>query len=98
MTKKYVTQLSYDIVGCAIEVHKELGPGLLESVYEKCLMHELKTNGYEVQNQVLVPIHYKGLDLDADLKLDILVNDLVVIELKTVENILPVHQAQLLTY
>lgn len=98
ITKKYVTQLSYDIVGCAIEVHKELGPGLLESVYEKCLMHELKTNGYEVQNQVLVPIHYKGLDLDADLKLDILVNDLVVIELKTVENILPVHQAQLLTY
>ena len=98
MTKKEVTQLSYDVVNCAIEVHKELGPGLLESVYEKCLTHELLLRGYRVARQVRVNVNYKGVDLDVDLRLDLLVNDTIVVELKAVENILPVHEAQLLTY
>ena len=89
ITKKIVTQLSYDIVGCAIRVHKELGPGLLEGIYEKCLKHELQLAGFEVKSQLIVPIHYKGIDLDANLKLDLLVNDLVVVELKAVQEVHP---------
>lgn len=98
MTKKEVTQLSYNIVGCAIEVHKELGPGLLESVYEKCLKRELELKGYKVVQQVNVPVQYKGLSLDVDLRLDLLVNNTIIVELKAIEHILPVHEAQLLTY
>ena len=98
MTKKQVTQLSYEIIGYAIEVHKELGPGLLESVYEKCLIHELRKNGYKVVQQLYVPVNYKGIKIEANLKLDLLVNDTIIVELKAVENILPVHEAQLLTY
>ncbi len=98
MTKKEVTQLSYNIVGCAIEVHKELGPGLLESVYEKCLRRELELKGYKVKQQVNVPVEYKGISLDVDLRLDLLVNDMIIVELKAIEHVLPVHEAQLLTY
>jgi GxxExxY protein len=98
ITKTEITQLSYDIVGLAIKVHKELGPGLLESIYEKCLKYELEKNGYRVQQQLSVPIQYDELDLEADLKLDLLVNDLVIIELKSVEKVNPVYEAQLLTY
>jgi len=98
MTKKEVTELSYKIVGCAINVHKELGPGLLESVYEKCLRHELESQGLKVIQQMKVPIAYKGIEFVADLCLDLLVNDTIIVEIKTVENILPVHEAQLLTY
>jgi GxxExxY protein len=98
MTKKEVTQLSYEITGFAIKVHKELGPGLLESIYEKCLKYELETNGYNVKQQLSVPIQYFDLQIDADLRLDLLVNDTVIVELKAVETILPIHEAQLLTY
>ncbi len=98
MTKKQVTQLSYEITGLAIKVHKILGPGLLESVYEKCLKHELISNGYKVKQQMKVPILYDGMELESDLKLDLMVNDTVIIELKAVENVLPVHESQLLTY
>jgi GxxExxY protein len=98
MTKKQVTQLSYDVTGYAIKVHKALGPGLLESVYEKCLKHELILNGYHVRQQVSVPLKYNGIAIETDLKLDLLVNDIIVVELKTVECLLPVHEAQLLTY
>lgn len=98
MTKKKITQLSYEITGLAIKVHKELGPGLLESVYEKCLKYELESNGYKVIQQMKVPFVYKGIMLDSELKLDLMVNDAVIIELKTVESLLPVHEAQLLTY
>jgi len=98
MTKKEVTQLSYEITGYAIKVHKELGPGLLESVYEKCLKYELETNGYSVRQQLSVPIQYYDLEIDADLRLDLLVNDTIIVELKAVEAILPIHEAQLLTY
>lgn len=98
MTKKEVTQLSYEITGYAIKVHKELGTGLLESVYEKCLKYELETNGYSVRQQLSVPIQYYDLEIDADLRLDLLVNDTIIVELKAVEAILPIHEAQLLTY
>jgi GxxExxY protein len=98
ITKTEITQLSYDIVGFAIKVHKELGPGLLESVYEKCLKYELEKNGYKVQQQLSVPIQYDELELEADLRLDLLVNDLVIIEIKAVEKVNPVYEAQLLTY
>ena len=97
-TKKQVTDLSYKITGCAINVHKELGPGLLESVYEDCLKYELELQGFLVKQQVKVPVHYKGISMDIDLRLDLLVNDTVIVELKAIEHILPVHEAQLLTY
>ena len=98
MTKTYVNRLSREIIGAAIEVHKELGPGLLESVYEKCLIYVLEEKGHYVETQIRVPISFRGMVLDADLKLDILINDTIIAELKTVDNILPVHEAQLLTY
>ncbi|WP_310593952.1 GxxExxY protein [Flavobacterium sp.] len=98
MTKKEVTQLSYEIIGFAIKVHKELGPGLLESIYEKCLKYELESNGYDVKQQLTVKINYFDLKTETDLKLDLLVNDCVIVELKAVENILPIHEAQLLSY
>lgn len=98
MTKKEVTQLSYEIMGYAIKVHKALGPGLLESVYEKCLRYELVKNGYKVEQQVIVPVIYENMVMDTELRLDLLVNDTVVVELKAVETIHPVFEAQLLTY
>lgn len=98
LTKKYINDLSYNIVGAAIEVHKTLGPGLLESVYEKCLFHELKLRGFDVEQQVSVPLDYKGISFEAELRADVIVEKLVVVELKAVEAILPIHKAQLLTY
>ncbi|WP_262150567.1 GxxExxY protein [Chryseobacterium foetidum] len=98
MTKKEVTQLSYEITGYAIKVHKSLGAGLLESIYEKCLVHELLRNGYDVKQQVRVPIIYEDIIIDADLKVDLLINDCIVVQLKAVEEILAIHEAQLLTY
>lgn len=98
MTKREVTQLSYDITGCAIKVHKELGPGLLESVYQKCLKHELLQKGFIVDQQVLVPVVYDSVCIETDFRLDLLVNDCIVVELKAIEHVLPVHEAQILTY
>ncbi|MBO6184913.1 MAG: GxxExxY protein [Chryseobacterium sp.] len=98
MTKTEVTQLSYDIVGCAIKVHKELGPGLLESVYELCLAYELKEKGYLVDQQVTTKINYGKIEIETPLKVDLLVNETIIIEIKTVEKLLPIHQAQLMTY
>ena len=98
MNKKEVTQLSYAITGCAIKVHKELGPGLLESVYEKCMKYELEKRGFKVKQQVAVPIVYDNLYLETDLRLDLLVNDCIIVELKAIEHVLPVHEAQLITY
>ena len=86
------------VIGCAIEVHRELGPGLLESAYEECLVYELKCKGLEIQRQVELPITYKNIDLKSGYKIDILIPKKLVIELKTVEYLLPVHQAQILTY
>ena len=98
ITKKMVTQLSYEIIGCAIEVHKELGPGLLESVYEKCLAYELRSRGHKVIEQLIIPVVYKEIEFDVDFRSDLLVDDLVVVELNAIEYVLPVHEAKLLTY
>ncbi|SFN65935.1 GxxExxY protein [Chryseobacterium oleae] len=98
MTKAEVTQLSYDIIGCAIKVHKELGPGLLESVYELCLAYELKERGVLVDHQISTKINYGKIEIETPLKIDLLVNDTIIVEIKTVESLLPVHQAQLMTY
>jgi len=98
MTEKQITQLSYEITGLAIKVHRTLGAGLLESIYEKCLVHELIKNGYNVKQQVKVPISYEEITIDTELKIDLLVNDCVIVELKAIEQLLPIHEAQLLTY
>lgn len=98
MTKKEITQLSYEITGFAIKVHKILGPGLLESVYEECLKIELIKNGYDVKQQLVTSINYEGFDIETKLIVDLLVNDTIIIELKAVEDLLPIHEAQLLTY
>jgi GxxExxY protein len=86
------------IIGAAIEVHRALGPGPLESAYEECLCHELHLRGLAFQHQVDLPVPYKGLKLDCGYKMDVVVEDEVVLELKSIEKILPVHEAQLLTY
>lgn len=98
VTKKYINELAYKVVGCAIEVHKNLGPGLLESVYETCFVDELQSNGLILNRQVQVPIIYKGKDLGTSLILDLLINDLIIVELKAVETMIPVYKAQLLSY
>jgi GxxExxY protein len=97
-TQKYINDIAYKIVGCAIEVHKQLGPGLLESVYEECLIEEMNNNGLFVKKQIAIPIIYKGKELATPLKLDVIVNELVIVEIKSVEVLLPVFKAQLLTY
>ena len=86
------------IIAAAIDVHRSLGPGLLESAYEECLCHELHLRDHSFRRQVDLPVSYKGLRLDCGYKIDLIVNDEVLLELKSVENILPVHEAQLLTY
>ena len=98
ITKTYVTQLSYDIIGCAIEVHRALGPGLLESVYEKCLKHELELKGFKVEQQVSVDLAYKKINLQALLRIDLLVENLVIIEVKAVKILNPIFDAQTITY
>lgn len=98
MTQKYINDLTHSIIGSAIEVHKEVGPGLLESIYEKCLVHLLKEKGYKLDIQQKVPLKFRGLYLDCDLRFDIMVEDLVIVELKAIEMLLPIHEAQLLTY
>ncbi len=98
ITQKYLDELSYKIIGCAIEVHKHLGPGLLESVYEKCFIHELGLKQLHYMSQQKVPVTYKDLRLDAELRFDVLVENLIIVELKSIDGILPIHQAVLLTY
>ncbi len=90
--------LSRDIIGAAIEVHKILGPGLLESAYQECLERELAIRNISFEREKPIPIGYKGLRLDCGYRADFLVADLVVVELKAVEKMLPIHQAQVLTY
>jgi len=90
--------LTDKIIGAAIEVHRHLGPGLLETAYEECLCYELSQQGVRFQRQVALPVNYKGLKLDCGYKLDLVVEDSVVVELKAIEELLPIHSAQLLTY
>lgn len=93
-----INQVIEKIIGCAIEVHKKLGPGLLESAYEECLSYELKSVGLAIERQVPVPVVYKDIKLECGYRIDILVEKAVVIELKAIEAIAPVHEAQILTY
>ena len=93
-----VNETSGVVVDAAFQVHQALGPGLLESVYEQCLQYELADRGLDVKRQVQVPLMYKGLQFDCGFRIDLLVNDQVVVELKAVEVVLPVHLAQILTY
>lgn len=98
ITQRSINEIAYKIVGCAIEVHKNLGPGLLESVYEICMIDELSDSGLIVQSQLYVPIIYKGKDLGGKLKIDLLVNDLIIVELKAIDVLIPLYKAQLLSY
>ncbi|MDA3894374.1 MAG: GxxExxY protein [Salinivirgaceae bacterium] len=90
--------ISYDIRGAAFKVNSELGPGLLESVYETALTFELEEIGYDVKRQVAIPMNYKKIEFEVGFRLDIIVNNLVIVEVKSVENLLDVHHKQLLTY
>ena len=90
--------LTESVLGAAIEVHRILGPGLLESAYEECLCHELSVKGLTFKRQVALPISYKGIKLDCSYRMDLVVDERLIVEVKTVEKILPIHEAQLLTY
>jgi GxxExxY protein len=91
-------KLSNQVIGCAIEVHRILGPGLLEESYKQCLAHELRLQGIQFGVEVPLPVEYKGVKLDCGYRLDLLVEDSLIVELKAVESLLPLHQAQLITY
>lgn len=86
------------IIGCAIEVHKNLGPGLLESAYEECLFYELQQSGFHVKKQVPLPLVYKNIKLDAGYRIDLLVDNKVIVEIKSIDAIAEIHKAQLMTY
>lgn len=92
------SELSHRIIGCAIEVHRQLGPGLLESTYEQCLSHELKLNTIQFRTQHPMPVEYKGIKLDCGYRVDVLVEKEVLLELKSVGMLKAIHEAQLLTY
>jgi GxxExxY protein len=98
ITKTYLKDLVYQVNGAAIEVHRALGPGLLESVYQKCLKQEFAYRKIQFKSELFVPVHYKGLDLDAELRCDFLIENILALEIKAVEYVLPVHEAQLMTY
>ncbi len=91
-------ELSEGIIGCAIAVHKQLGPGLLETAYETCLAYELQQSGHVIERQKAMPLNYREVALDCGYRLDLLVNEMVIVEIKAVENLLPIHDAQLMTY
>lgn len=93
-----LNDLTYKIIGCAYKVHKALGPGLLESTYEACLKHELLKSNLKVKSQHSLPIKYDSIELDAGYRIDLLVEDSIILELKVVEEIKPIHKAQLITY
>ena len=97
-TKQRSDELSHEILGAALEVHRTLGPGLLESAYEECLAHEMTSRGLSFLRQHSLPLAYKGIQLYCGYRLDFLVEGLVILELKSVEHLLPIHEAQVLTY
>lgn len=90
--------LSREIIGAAIEVHKQLGPGLLESAYQTCHRHELSLRNIPVETEVPLPVRYKGVELDCSYRMDEVVDGLVVVELKSIESLAPIHEAQMITY
>jgi len=95
---KSINDLSYQVIGCVYRVHKELGPGLLESTYEVCLEHELLKAGLNTLRQVALPVVYDNIKLDAGYRIDLLVEDKIILELKAVDEVAPIHKAQLMTY
>jgi GxxExxY protein len=98
ITQESVDKIVHDIIGCAIEIHKELGPGLLESAYEKCMIFLLEKKGFKVQSQIEVPITFRELFIDRGFRLDLLVEDLVIVELKAEKEITTVNRQQILTH
>ena len=98
MTKKYLDELTYAVVGAAIEVHKSLGAGLLESVYHKCMKHELKDRKINFQTELTVPVYFKDLVLETELRCDLFIENCLVVELKSVAELVPINEAQILTY
>ena len=93
-----IDTLAKEVIDCAFKVHQTLGPGLLESVYETCMLHEIRKRGLQVENQVEVPVVYDGMQMNCGFRMDLLVEKKLLVELKAVETILPVHTAQVLTY
>ena len=93
-----VNQVTHAIIGAAMKVHSALGPGLLESAYEACLVHELRKAGFKVEQQVELPVNYDGIRIDLGYRIDLVINDCVIVELKCVEKIAPIHEAQLISY
>jgi GxxExxY protein len=98
LTMSVENALTDRIIGAAIEVHRHLGPGLLESAYEECLCHELNLSGLHFQRQVHLPVNYKGLKLDCAYKMDLVVEDAIIVEIKAIDELSAIHKAQLLTY
>ena len=98
MKTRQFSALSHKVIGCAIEVHRALGPGLLESTYQQCLAHELGLAGITFKAEYPIPVDYKGVRLDCGYRIDLFVEDEIILELKSVESLLPIHEAQLLTY
>ena len=98
LSEKVYNSLTEQIIKCCIDVHKELGPGLMESVYEVCLIDALLENGFIVKSQVELPVYFKGKKLNKNFIIDLLIEDEIIIELKSVETILPIHEAQLVNY
>ena len=96
--REHLDTITDGIIGAAIDVHRELGPGLLESAYEHCLAFELSQRGHTVERQKLIPIKYKTTEVDAGFRLDLLVDHKVIVELKALDSIAPIHQTQLMTY
>ena len=97
-TSRQFSLLSNKIIGCAIEVHRHLGPGLLEPTYQQCLAHELRINGIELEIEHTLPVVYKDIRLDCGYRIDLLIENEIILELKSVEKIAPIHEAQLLSY
>jgi GxxExxY protein len=100
MNSKHIkfSELSYRVIGCAMEVHRVLGPGLLESAYQRCLAHEFDNQGIAYKAEYPLPVSYKAIELDCGYRLDFLVEETIILELKSVEKLLPIHEAQLMTY
>jgi GxxExxY protein len=96
-TKEF-SELSHRVIGCAIEVHRHLGPGLLESTYRQCLAHELHLNGIPFHTEYPLPVNYKGVDLDCGYRLDMLIENKIILELKSVDTFTNIHEAQLMSY
>lgn len=98
MNKRSIDKLSYEVLGAAIEVHKAVGPGLIENIYHECIKHELSLRNINFITELLVPVTFKGISVTTDLRCDLFVEGLLVVELKAVSAFLPIHQAQLYTY